>query len=93
MMNTHELEAKIIAIHNQTHRSSEAFMDECFAERIDLELTKLPVDSRDEFMRLALLHGYKTPAERGCNLHPEQDGFSDDFYDDLFPPEDDEWLH
>ena len=93
MLNTQHLEETIIAIHNQAHRSCESYREEYFAERIDQELVKLPHDERDEFMRLALMHGYKTPAERSQSYRPEEDGFSDDFYDDMFPLEDDDWLH
>lgn len=93
MMDTHQLEEMVIAIHNKTTRSSECVIDEYFAESIEQEMEKLPLGSRDEFMRIAIEHGYKTPAERSGGYAPEADGFDEVFYDDLFPLNGNDELH
>lgn len=93
MMDTHQLEELVIAIHNKTARSSEFVIDEYFAESIEQKMEQLPLGSRDEFMRIAIEHGYKTPAERSGGYTPQADGFDEVFYDDLFPLEGNDELH
>jgi len=93
MIETDQLEAMVIAIHNRTCRSSEAFVEEYFAETIEQKLEQLPRDSRDEFMRIAIDHGYKTLAERSGNCTPESVGFDDDYYEDLFLLQGDDTIH
>lgn len=93
MMDTHQLEEMVIAIHNKTTRSSECVIDEYFAESIEQKMELLPVSSRDEFMRIAIEHGYKTPAERSGGYTPQADGFDEPFYDDMFPLNSSDELH
>lgn len=93
MFNTDQLEEMVLTIANQAARSSERIREEYFAETIEQKLQELPNDCRDEFMLLASLHGYKSPAERSCDYSPEADGFNGAFYDDLFPLKDSDWTH
>lgn len=93
MIDTHQLEEMVIAIRDKSYRSSACVMDEYFAENIEQKLLKLPNNCRDEFMRIAIEHGYKSARERQLNFSPEADGFDGDFYDDLFPHSEDEWRH
>lgn len=91
MLEAHELEEIVITIRNQSHRTSVCVMDEYFAENIEQKMQKLPSDSRDEFMRIAIEHGYKSARERQLNYSPEVDGFDGDLYDDLFPLDEEQW--
>ncbi len=93
MYEAHQLEEMVLAIRDQSTRTSVCVMDEYFAENIEQKMQKLPSDSRDEFMRIAIEHGYKSVRERQLNFAPQADGFDSDFYDDLFPLSDDEWKH
>lgn len=91
MLEAHELEEMVITIRNKSTRTSACVMDEYFAENIEQKMEKLPLNSRDEFMRIAMEHGYKSARERQLNYSPEVDGFDGDFYDDLFPLNEDQW--
>ena len=91
MLEAHDLEDMVIAIRNQSSRTSACVMDEYFAENIEQKMQKLPINNRDEFMRIAIEHGYKSARERQLNLAPEADGFDNDFYDDLFPRGEEDW--
>lgn len=93
MYEAHQLEEMVIAIRDQSTRTSVCVMDEYFAENIEQKMLKLPNDCRDEFMRIAIEHGYKSARERQLNYSPEADGFDEGFYDDLFPLSEDEWRH
>ncbi len=93
MIDTHQLEEMVIAIRDKSYRSSACVMDEYFAENIEQKMLKLPNDCRDEFMRIAIEHGYKSARERQVNFAPQADGFDEGFYDDLFPLSEDEWRH
>lgn len=93
MYETHQLESMVAALYNQATRSSESFRDEYFNEIIERNMTLLPTESRDEFMRIAIDHGYEPNAQYSNHYHPEEDGFNNEIYDDMFPLEDDEWLH
>lgn len=93
MIDTQQLEDIVIAIRDKSYRSSACVIDEYFAENIEQKMQKLPSDSRDEFMRIAIDHGYKSPRERQLNFTPQADGFDEGFYDDLFLLSDDEWRH
>ena len=91
MFEIDELEEMVITIRNKSTRTSAWVIDEYFAENIEQRMEKLPVDSRDEFMRIAIEHGYKSVRERQLDFAPEAEGFDDDFYDDLFPLDKDQW--
>lgn len=91
MIDTQQLEDIVIAIRDKSYRSSACVIDEYYAENIEQKMQKLPIDCRDEFMRIAIDHGYKSARERQVNFSPEEDGFDEGFYDDLFPLSDDEW--
>lgn len=91
MYEAHDLEEMVITIRNQSSRTSACVMDEYFAENIEQKMQKLPINNRDEFMRIAIEHGYKSARERQLNLAPEADGFDGGFYDDLFPLDKDDW--
>lgn len=91
MLEAHELEEIVITIRNKSTRTSACVMDECFAEHIEQRMQKLPINSRDAFMRIAIEHGYKSARERQLNYAHEAEGFDGDFYDDLFPLNEDQW--
>ncbi|MFL0809103.1 MAG: hypothetical protein K6L76_01690 [Agarilytica sp.] len=93
MYEAHQLEEMVIAIRDQSTRTSVCVMDEYFAENIDQKMQKLPSDCRDEFMRIAIEHGYQSASERRLNFAPEADGFDGDFYDDLFGIDSTDELH
>ncbi len=93
MYEAHDLEEMVIAIRNQSSRTSACVMDEYFAENIEQKMQKLPMNNRDEFMRIAIEHGYKSARERQLNLAPEADGFDGDYYDDLFDIDCSDELH
>ena len=93
MLEAHKLEDIVIAIRNQSNRASVCAMEEYFAENIDQRMQQLPMDSRDEFMRIAIEHGYQSSSERQLNYSPEADGFDGGFYDDLFGIDSSDQLH
>lgn len=91
MLDAHELEEMVIAIRDQSTRTSVSVMEEYFAENIEQKMQQLPLHLRDEFMRIAIEHGYLSASERQVNYSPEADGFDGGFYDDVFPLDKDSW--
>lgn len=83
--NSDGIDTLITRIRDRVELQSEQFLDERFAEEIDRLLPEIPHHLRDEFMLIALSHGYRSPAERAADIWQETDGFDASYYDGLFP--------
>ncbi|MCU7806618.1 MAG: hypothetical protein KZQ73_01925 [Candidatus Thiodiazotropha sp. (ex Semelilucina semeliformis)] len=93
MLDATELEDIVISLHEKTQLSAEQLKGQLFVEEIDKTLARIPPEYRDEFMQIAAHYGYQPYESRELSFGPESMAFDDEFYDDLFPLQDDNRLH